>query len=131
MLILPQKIENSKNEPRGTKGKETYLPRDDSELNRAILADMLDDEYEIIEAEDGLQGVGLLQQVFWTRWFSISSVRVRTLRTWRPLSPFRNSTMWLRMSMLSRRAPGRRDSHCRPDCGPGGRVRRPDLQAVL
>ena len=27
MLILPQKIENSKNEPRGTKGKETYLPR--------------------------------------------------------------------------------------------------------
>ena len=35
---------------------------DDSELNRAILADMLDDEYEIIEAEDGLQGVGLLQQ---------------------------------------------------------------------
>ena len=35
---------------------------DDSELNRAILADMLDDEYEIVEAENGLQGVGLLQQ---------------------------------------------------------------------
>ena len=35
---------------------------DDSELNRAILADMLADEYEIVEAENGLQGVGLLQQ---------------------------------------------------------------------
>ena len=42
--------------------KQKILIVDDSELNRAILADMLDDEYEIIEAEDGLQGVGLLQQ---------------------------------------------------------------------
>ena len=45
-----------------TEQKQKILIVDDSELNRAILADMLDDEYEIIEAEDGLQGVGLLQQ---------------------------------------------------------------------
>ena len=42
--------------------KQKILIVDDSELNRAILADMLDNEYEIIEAENGLQGVGLLQQ---------------------------------------------------------------------
>ena len=42
--------------------KQKILIVDDSELNRAILADMLDSEYEIIEAENGLQGVGLLQQ---------------------------------------------------------------------
>lgn len=45
-----------------TEQKQKILIVDDSELNRAILADMLDDEYEIIEAEDGLQGVSLLQQ---------------------------------------------------------------------
>ena len=39
-----------------TEQKQKILIVDDSELNRAILADMLDDEYEIIEAEDGLQG---------------------------------------------------------------------------
>ena len=42
--------------------KQKILIVDDSELNRAILADMLGDEYEIVEAENGLQGVGLLQQ---------------------------------------------------------------------
>jgi len=42
--------------------KQKILIVDDSELNRAILADMLDGEYDIIEAEDGLQGVGLIQQ---------------------------------------------------------------------
>lgn len=35
---------------------------DDSEMNREILADMLGDEYEIIEAEDGGQAVVILQQ---------------------------------------------------------------------
>ena len=45
-----------------TEQKQKILIVDDSELNRAILADMLADEYEIIEAENGLQGVGLLQQ---------------------------------------------------------------------
>ncbi len=48
--------------PLSNEQKQKILIVDDSELNRAILADMLDDEYEIIEAENGLQGVGLLQQ---------------------------------------------------------------------
>ena len=45
-----------------TEQKQRILIIDDSELNRAILADMLADEYEIMEAENGLQGVGMLQQ---------------------------------------------------------------------
>ncbi len=43
------------------KRKQKILIVDDSELNRAILADMLDEEYEIIEAENGLEGVAVLQ----------------------------------------------------------------------
>ena len=43
--------------------KQKILIVDDSELNRAILADMLGDEYEIIEAENGLAAVGTLQQL--------------------------------------------------------------------
>ena len=31
-------------------------------MNRSILADMLDDEYDIIEAENGKQAVSILQQ---------------------------------------------------------------------
>lgn len=42
-------------------GKSKILIVDDSEMNRAILADMLGDEYEIIEAENGLQAVEVLQ----------------------------------------------------------------------
>ena len=42
------------------KGK--ILIVDDSEMNRSILADMLEDEYEIVEAEDGLQAVELLRE---------------------------------------------------------------------
>ena len=34
---------------------------DDSELNRSLLADMLRDEYEVLEAENGLQAVKLLE----------------------------------------------------------------------
>ena len=41
------------------KGK--ILIVDDSEMNRSILADMLEDEYEILEAEDGVQGLALLR----------------------------------------------------------------------
>ena len=43
--------------------KQKILIVDDSELNRAILADMLDDEYEIMEAENGLQGVAAMQKL--------------------------------------------------------------------
>ncbi len=35
---------------------------DDSEMNRSILADMLGDEYDILEAEDGVQAVGILSR---------------------------------------------------------------------
>jgi len=38
-------------------GKQKLLIADDSEMNRAILSDMLDGEYEIIEAENGLEAV--------------------------------------------------------------------------
>ena len=36
---------------------------DDSEMNRSILADMLGDEFEIIEAVDGVQAIALLQRL--------------------------------------------------------------------
>ena len=42
--------------------KHKILIADDSEMNRAILTDMLSDEYDIIEAEDGLQALDILQQ---------------------------------------------------------------------
>ncbi len=35
---------------------------DDSEMNRALLADMLEGEYDILEAEDGLQAVEILRK---------------------------------------------------------------------
>ena len=43
-------------------GKQIILIADDSEMNRSILADMLEDEYEIIEAENGIQAVAALQR---------------------------------------------------------------------
>ena len=43
--------------------KEKILIVDDSEMNRAILADILGENYDIIEAEDGVQAVELLQQL--------------------------------------------------------------------
>lgn len=44
-------------------GKEKILIVDDSEMNRSILADMLGDSYDIIEAEDGVQAVVILQKM--------------------------------------------------------------------
>ena len=40
--------------------KQKILIADDSEINRAILADMLEGEYMIVEAEDGIEAVELL-----------------------------------------------------------------------
>lgn len=40
----------------------TILVADDSEMNRAILRSMLEDSYNVIEAEDGVQAVAILQQ---------------------------------------------------------------------
>lgn len=42
--------------------KQKILIVDDSEMNRAILSEMLGDEYEIIEAEDGAQAIAALQK---------------------------------------------------------------------
>lgn len=43
--------------------KETILIVDDSEMNRSILADMLGESYEIIEAEDGVQALEVLHRM--------------------------------------------------------------------
>ena len=40
--------------PISKKHKQTILIADDSEMNRSILADMLGDSYEILEAENGV-----------------------------------------------------------------------------
>lgn len=44
------------------KSKQKILITDDSEMNRSILADMLGDEYEILEAENGVEAVNLIQK---------------------------------------------------------------------
>ena len=46
-----------------SKNKERILIVDDSEMNRMILADMLEDQYEILEAADGAQGISILKQM--------------------------------------------------------------------
>ena len=43
------------------KEKSTILIVDDSELNRTVLADILGDEYNFIEAENGARAIGLLR----------------------------------------------------------------------
>ena len=45
------------------KNKERILIVDDSEMNRMILADMLEDQYEILEAADGARGIAIMQQM--------------------------------------------------------------------
>lgn len=45
-----------------SKRKPKILVADDSEMNRAILSDMLEEEYEIMEAENGVEAVALLQK---------------------------------------------------------------------
>ena len=42
--------------------KERILIVDDAQMNRAILADMLEADYEIIEAENGVEAVSILQK---------------------------------------------------------------------
>lgn len=43
--------------------RETILIVDDEELNRAILANLFDDVYDIIEAENGLEGLECIRQL--------------------------------------------------------------------
>ena len=42
--------------------RQRILIADDSEMNRSILADMLGEEYDILEAEDGVKAVAALQK---------------------------------------------------------------------
>ncbi|MDE7055278.1 MAG: response regulator, partial [Oscillospiraceae bacterium] len=42
--------------------RQRILIADDSEMNRSILADMLGEEYEILEAENGVEAVSALQK---------------------------------------------------------------------
>ncbi len=42
--------------------KQKILIADDSEMNRSILTDMLESEYEIIEAENGIEAVNAIQK---------------------------------------------------------------------
>lgn len=44
--------------------KQKILIVDDSELNRSILADILQDEYEIFEAADGVEAISVIQNHF-------------------------------------------------------------------
>lgn len=44
------------------KTKKTILVVDDSELNRALLSDILEDSFEIIEAENGLEAITVLHE---------------------------------------------------------------------
>lgn len=44
------------------RSRQKILIADDSEMNRAILADMLGDEYDIIEAENGARAVQIMQE---------------------------------------------------------------------
>ena len=43
------------------KEKQTILIADDSEMNRAILAEMLGDSYVILEAENGCKAIESMQ----------------------------------------------------------------------
>jgi len=47
---------------RENSSKQRILIADDSEMNRSILADMLGEEYEILEAENGAEAVGVIQK---------------------------------------------------------------------
>ena len=44
------------------KEKKIILVVDDSELNRALLADMLSEDFEILEAENGMEALQVLQE---------------------------------------------------------------------
>ena len=35
---------------------------DDSEMNRALLADILEEQYDVVEAENGVEAISILQK---------------------------------------------------------------------
>ena len=43
-------------------GKQTILIVDDSEMNRDLLIDILEDQYDLIEAENGVKAIEILAE---------------------------------------------------------------------
>lgn len=53
--------------------KQKILIVDDSEMNRSLLADILEEQYDVVEAENGVEAISLLSSkepifpfCFWT-----------------------------------------------------------------
>ena len=46
--------------------KQKILIADDSEMNRALLVDILEDQYDIVEADNGAAAIDLLTPVSYT-----------------------------------------------------------------
>lgn len=70
--------------------RKKLLIADDSEMNRAILANILDQDYEIIEAADGREAIAALQVYTGRspRCFWISSCQKwMALRCWKKCAP--------------------------------------------
>ena len=42
--------------------KQKILIVDDSEMNRALLADILEEQYDVVEAENGVEAISLLSK---------------------------------------------------------------------
>ena len=42
--------------------KQKILIVDDSEMNRALLADILEEQYDVVEAENGIEAISLLSR---------------------------------------------------------------------
>ena len=42
--------------------KQKILIVDDSEMNRALLADILEEQYDVVEAENGVEAISLLSR---------------------------------------------------------------------
>lgn len=52
-----------------TQRRKKILIADDSEMNRDLLAAILEDEYDIVQANDGVKAVDYLQKSFlWCFW---------------------------------------------------------------
>ena len=54
--------------------KQKILIVDDSEMNRTLLADILEDQYEITEAENGVQAVDILAGSETDFWFVLLDI---------------------------------------------------------
>lgn len=59
--------------------KRRILIVDDSEMNREILTGILEDEYDIVEAEDGKKAIAIMEEGLYS--FSIV-LRILPCRSW-------------------------------------------------